>query len=55
MNGRRARLSEAHARIDRALRDELRSPLPDAAMTARLKKLWVKNLMARRGRRPARI
>lgn len=56
MHAHLSRLLETHARIDRALRRELQRPLPDFALTARLKKLKlrVKDLIVRRTQKTAR-
>ena len=47
------RLTELHQRIDDALRDERRRPLPDHLQLARLKKLklWIRDQLARLMRR----
>jgi hypothetical protein len=57
MNEQLVRLLETHARIDQALRNEQRRPLPDFALTARLKKLKlrIKDRILRRAQRPARV
>jgi hypothetical protein len=57
MHPRLYRLIEAHQRIDRALRRELKRPLPDSMQLIRLKKLKlrVKDLVGRFLRKPLSV